>query len=207
MYVHVALCTNMQQVRVRDTKREGVWVQGLSQETIATKQDVADLVRLGFGMRAVGMTLMNERSSRSHCIFILNLHQNYPDGSSKVRFVCLWGSMNNLPTYQPCSLPTSLPVRVHTHVGWHADTRARTHTDASAKFASETKHCARACAEYQRRLLLGLTASCWWWLRLSCGWAVVRLGGRAGGRAPVRSLAALLLSVGCCDMGLSLIHI
>ena len=46
MYVHVALCTNMQQVRVRDTKREGVWVQGLSQETIATKQDVADLCLL-----------------------------------------------------------------------------------------------------------------------------------------------------------------
>jgi len=71
-------------IRVRDTKNEGVWVHGLTQETVTTKQDVADLLRLGFGLRSVGMTLMNERSSRSHCIFILNLHQNYPDGSSKV---------------------------------------------------------------------------------------------------------------------------
>lgn len=71
-------------LRVRETARKGVWVEGITEAFATCKQDVADMVRMGFGMRSVSATAMNERSSRSHCVFILNLHQTMPDGSSKV---------------------------------------------------------------------------------------------------------------------------
>ena len=46
---------------------------GVSQEEVSTVEEVLNLLDAGTAMRHVGATNMNEMSSRSHCIFTLNL--------------------------------------------------------------------------------------------------------------------------------------
>lgn len=82
-------------LRIRETSRQGVWVEGVTEEFVTCEQDVADLVRMGFRLRSVGTTKLNERSSRSHCVFTLVLQQTLPNGqvkSSRLNLVDLAGS-------------------------------------------------------------------------------------------------------------------
>eukprot|EP00941_MAST-03F_sp_MAST-3F-sp1_P005231 g5231.t1 len=82
-------------LRIRETKAEGVWVEGLTEEFATCEQDIADFVRMGFQVRSVGRTKLNERSSRSHCVFTIVLQQTLPDGkikTSRLNLVDLAGS-------------------------------------------------------------------------------------------------------------------
>lgn len=62
---------------------------------IFTQEDLYKALRLGNNRRHVAATEMNERSSRSHSIFVISYEQTTPDGrkmSGKLNIVDLAGS-------------------------------------------------------------------------------------------------------------------
>ena len=73
-----------QSLQVRETPRDGVWVEGATYAFVSTAQEIANIVRTGLRRRTVASTRMNEVSSRSHCIFTLHLYQSgFSDGTTK----------------------------------------------------------------------------------------------------------------------------
>lgn len=76
--------------------REGVWIQGVTEQYASCYEDVLEFMRMGNSNRSVGETKMNQRSSRSHSVFMLTLTQhNIIDDSriiSKLVLVDLAGS-------------------------------------------------------------------------------------------------------------------
>ena len=54
-------------------KGRGVFVMGLTEETVTNPQDVLELMRRAADRRQVGETKMNKQSSRSHCVFTLSV--------------------------------------------------------------------------------------------------------------------------------------
>jgi len=65
-----------QNLSIREDKRKGIYVEGLSEWIVRTPQEIYDLMKLGGAMRATGSTKMNEMSSRSHAIFIIIAEQS-----------------------------------------------------------------------------------------------------------------------------------
>lgn len=55
-----------------DTKR-GVYVEGLKEEPVSTAAELERIMERGIVARRVGETAMNRESSRSHCVFTLNI--------------------------------------------------------------------------------------------------------------------------------------
>jgi kinesin family member 5 len=68
---------------VRESPARGVYVDGLTEEFLASDQDVIDLINIGGANRAVSFTDMNAVSSRSHSLFQIILHQKSADGSTR----------------------------------------------------------------------------------------------------------------------------
>lgn len=56
---------------IREDKKRGVYVEGLSEWVVRTPSDVYDLMQRGENARMTGSTRLNEVSSRSHAIFII----------------------------------------------------------------------------------------------------------------------------------------
>lgn len=84
-------------LEIKEQKGIGVFVQGLSEVVIETSAKLNKLIEDGFEQRSTGATKMNDVSSRSHCIFMIKLHQkDVTDESkntfSKVNLVDLAGS-------------------------------------------------------------------------------------------------------------------
>lgn len=76
--------TSTDPVRIRETTRKGVWLEGATAICVSSQQEVMKIVKSGAKFRATSKTDMNERSSRSHSLFIMTLIQVLSDGSSKV---------------------------------------------------------------------------------------------------------------------------
>mmetsp|Transcript_525 Transcript_525/g.1387 ORF Transcript_525/g.1387 Transcript_525/m.1387 type:complete len:912 (-) Transcript_525:8-2743(-) len=71
-------------LRVREDKTKGVWVEGATEVYVGCEEDVMDVLRLGQVHRSVAATKMNAESSRSHSIFIVNITQkDVTTGSTK----------------------------------------------------------------------------------------------------------------------------
>lgn len=71
-------------LKIREDKQKGIWVEGATEVYVSKEQDVLDIIRTGQSNRAIAFTKMNAESSRSHSIFVLNISQkNLKDGSSK----------------------------------------------------------------------------------------------------------------------------
>lgn len=83
-------------LRVREDKTHGVWIEGATETYVARPQEVLDVLHTGVSNRAVAFTKMNAESSRSHSVFILTVMQkNVKTGGSmngKLYFVDLAGS-------------------------------------------------------------------------------------------------------------------
>ncbi|KAK7195679.1 kinesin [Novymonas esmeraldas] len=88
------------ELRVRHSKANGPYVENLKRMHVEDEREVLRLLRLGNMHRHTAATAMNDRSSRSHAIFVLHLVQmriSEKDGtsakvSSKVNLVDLAGS-------------------------------------------------------------------------------------------------------------------
>lgn len=71
-------------LRIKETPRQGVFVDGLAQEFVSCEDDVVRLIRAGSRLRAVAATRLNQHSSRSHVIFSLTCEQRLADGTEKL---------------------------------------------------------------------------------------------------------------------------
>ena len=60
---------------IREDAVRGVFVGGLSEWVVRNVREVMELLRRGTGRRATSATKMNESSSRSHAVFIINVEQ------------------------------------------------------------------------------------------------------------------------------------
>ncbi|KAF0692566.1 Aste57867_16378 [Aphanomyces stellatus] len=71
---------------IREDKKRGVFVEGLSEWVVRSPEEIYGLMERGGAMRATGSTKMNEISSRSHAVFIIIAEQSqttYVDPSGK----------------------------------------------------------------------------------------------------------------------------
>lgn len=71
---------------IREDKKRGVFVEGLSEWVVRSPAEIYGLMERGAQMRATGSTKMNEISSRSHAVFIIIAEQSetmYVDGQGK----------------------------------------------------------------------------------------------------------------------------
>ncbi|PSC74516.1 Kinesin-II 95 kDa subunit [Micractinium conductrix] len=66
---------------VREDKRRGVHVEGLSEWVVRSPAEVYALMERGAAVRATGATKLNEISSRSHAIFMLIVEKSTPSAS------------------------------------------------------------------------------------------------------------------------------
>eukprot|EP01133_Synstelium_polycarpum_P007635 gene7635-8932_t len=82
-------------LKIRESKSNGVWIEGLTEEFVSDEHEIMNLIALGEQSRSVSKTNMNQRSSRSHSLLILTIEQKSPDGSlkkGKLNLVDLAGS-------------------------------------------------------------------------------------------------------------------
>ncbi len=69
---------------IHEDKDHGVYVKGLSEVYVGSKSEVYQVMKEGGKNRAVAATKMNEESSRSHSIFLVDVNQkNTETGSAK----------------------------------------------------------------------------------------------------------------------------
>lgn len=85
------------ELQVRETEEKRIFIQGAKQHKVQNAEQVLHLVHKGLETRSVAETHMNQRSSRSHAVLILQLDLKHPDGrhySPTVHLVDLAGSEN-----------------------------------------------------------------------------------------------------------------
>lgn len=72
-------------LKVREDKIKGVYIEDLSEHYVINDKEVLDLIQVGSDNRSVAYTNMNANSSRSHLVFQLSIQQiNKIDASSKI---------------------------------------------------------------------------------------------------------------------------
>ena len=84
-----------QDLRLREDKSKGVFVEGLASIEVASQQAVCDVITQGNKSRATSATAMNERSSRGHSVFMMEVVCTRKDNkrtSGKLYLVDLAGS-------------------------------------------------------------------------------------------------------------------
>jgi hypothetical protein len=72
-----------QKLELKEDPKRGVQIVGLSDHPVKSPEECEKTMDKGFANRAVGATLMNADSSRSHSIFVIHVDQNRKDGGSR----------------------------------------------------------------------------------------------------------------------------
>ena len=62
-------------LQIREDPKSGIFVEGLTQVHVKTKEQLLQFVKLGMKRRQVNQTGMNKNSSRSHAILNIFLEQ------------------------------------------------------------------------------------------------------------------------------------
>lgn len=62
-------------LQIREDKKKGVFVEGLSEWAVRSPNEVYSLMQKGAQCRATATTKMNDLSSRSHAVFIIIVEQ------------------------------------------------------------------------------------------------------------------------------------
>ncbi|CAH0475985.1 unnamed protein product [Peronospora belbahrii] len=70
-------------LQLRENKKNGVWVQGLTEVRVSNRQDAIKQLRRGSLQRVTASTQMNERSSRSHAVYTVKVVQRVSKCESK----------------------------------------------------------------------------------------------------------------------------
>eukprot|EP00966_Prymnesium_polylepis_P139929 3232814-Prymnesium_polylepis.1 len=65
-------------LRIRESIERGVFVEGLREVRLQSAEEAREVLARGLANRRVGLTRMNETSSRSHSLFFLTLHRVIP---------------------------------------------------------------------------------------------------------------------------------
>ena len=75
---------NKSDLKIRSDKKRGVFIQDITEKYISSPDEVYQLIDIARNCRSIASTNMNQRSSRSHMIFILTVSQdNTADLSAK----------------------------------------------------------------------------------------------------------------------------
>lgn len=69
------LKTDRQSLQIREDKKRGVFVEGLSEWAVRSPIEIYSLMQRGAMVRATASTKMNDVSSRSHAVFIMIVEQ------------------------------------------------------------------------------------------------------------------------------------
>lgn len=64
-----------QVLQIREDTSKGIYVYGLTEEAVKSRQELANALIRGSLYRTTGSTLMNSESSRSHAIFSIIIQQ------------------------------------------------------------------------------------------------------------------------------------
>lgn len=70
------LDSNKNDLKIRSDKKRGIFIEDLTENYISSMEEVYKLIEIARNCRSIASTNMNERSSRSHMIFILTISQN-----------------------------------------------------------------------------------------------------------------------------------
>jgi kinesin family protein 1/kinesin family protein 3/17 len=73
-------------LEIREQKGIGVYVKDLTEVVVEGSDKLNQLIEQGFEHRSTAATKMNDVSSRSHCIFVIKLHQKDAQDDSKNTF-------------------------------------------------------------------------------------------------------------------------
>ncbi|XP_041667955.1 kinesin family member 3Cb isoform X2 [Cheilinus undulatus] len=78
---------NNKRLELKENSEFGVYVKGLSSVVTKNATEIQHVMNLGNQSRSVGFTNMNERSSRSHAIFVITVECSEvgPDGEDHIR--------------------------------------------------------------------------------------------------------------------------
>ena len=82
---------------IREDKKRGVFVEGLSEWVVRTPDEIYGLMERGATQRTTGSTRMNELSSRSHAVFIIIVENSKLEeeaGQSELRQSFKVGKLN-----------------------------------------------------------------------------------------------------------------
>ena len=77
------LCNEPNHLKIKEDRRRGIYVQGLTEVSVDCEDDMLELIALGEQMRTVAKTKCNAVSSRSHTLFRLEVKQKFPNESEK----------------------------------------------------------------------------------------------------------------------------
>ena len=82
--VNDLLDASKRNLAIRESPAKGIYISDLTWEYAGSEEDIFDFLELGQRNRKTASTDMNETSSRSHSIFMLELAQKRMDGTSRV---------------------------------------------------------------------------------------------------------------------------
>ena len=78
------LDTKKQNLTIKEDKKLGIFVDNATEVYVNSSDEIKKVMNLGQSNRSVAATKMNDKSSRSHSIFLMNLDQrDLETGSSK----------------------------------------------------------------------------------------------------------------------------
>ena len=84
-------------LKIKESAERGVYVEGAVEEYVSSESEVNALLSLGNSVKMIACTAMNNRSSRSHTLFIVDIEQKQENGGTKrakLNLVDLAGSEN-----------------------------------------------------------------------------------------------------------------
>lgn len=70
-------------LRIKESPSRGIFVENLSEISVACEEEMLELLALGERMRTVASTNLNAQSSRSHQLFIVEVKQKLPNDTEK----------------------------------------------------------------------------------------------------------------------------
>lgn len=80
------LKTDRVSLQIREEKKKGVFVEGLSEWAVRNPDEIFVLMERGHNLRATASTKMNDLSSRSHAVFIVVVEQmSFNDDGNEIR--------------------------------------------------------------------------------------------------------------------------
>ncbi|KAL9233281.1 hypothetical protein vseg_008302 [Gypsophila vaccaria] len=65
-------------IQIKENKSQGILLSGVTEISVVEAADALQILSSGIANRAVGETQMNMASSRSHCVYIFTVQQDFP---------------------------------------------------------------------------------------------------------------------------------
>lgn len=75
MYCLISFTAKKSNLQVKEDKGKGIYVNDCTEVYVTNPEEMFEVMRAGSRNRSVAATRMNDKSSRSHSIFILTVYQ------------------------------------------------------------------------------------------------------------------------------------